>query len=173
MANPKGRKPTREDLNKAAEAAMEAARAAESTAAMVADALGEDLPAGNGGGPRRMSGIPQETQTQGVAFEEFLAAIQPTLDRAGNKVRIEELTGWLKIEGVDSKERVYVAKGKRNVNRVTCTLSPDQVEGATAPTVPNGLIQSWLPAEPEAVSHAIELIAGIEPAKPSRRQRGR
>ena len=124
--------------------------------------LAAKVTAENGDAP-----LPKVTPTpaSGVAYEEFMSALKPTLDRLKGQLSVEEKAGWMKIEGVKSHERVYVAKGKRSVNRITCTLPPNAVEGAEEPSSYNGLIQSWLPATPEAVSKAIELIANAEPAK--------
>lgn len=168
----RSKKPTRDDLKTAAEAAMKAAgvvaEALESGEVDLGD-LEQRAGLENGDAP-----LPKVTPNPatGVAYEEFMAALGPTLEKFKNQVTVDENAGWMKIEGTKSHERVYVAKGKRSVNRITCTLPPDAVDGAEEPTSYNGLIRSWLPASPKAVAKAIELIATAEPPKPQPRRSG-
>ncbi len=154
-----GRTPTSEQLAGVAEAARDAALAAGAAADKVASALEHHNGNGNGGGHEKR--IPAKAASTVPAYEEFMEALGSVIKKAGNRIRVIDNAGWVKIEGLESGERVYVNKGKREVTRVTCTLPPSAVAGATEPDVPNGLIQSHLPPTQEAVSSAILQIAGL------------
>lgn len=158
------RRITADDLSKAAEAAREAATAASNAAEAVAVALesgevDEDL-IGFEEGPGVPSSEPPPQQDRGgkVAFEEFMAQLSGALRRAGDNVSVTEHSRWVKIESKRNGHKVYVAKGKNQVNRIETTLPPDLVPGAMEPDRKNGRIAAYLPADPKVVASAIQQL---------------
>lgn len=108
-----------------------------------------------------------------AAYEQFMAALKDPLRKAGNKVRVSDNAGWIKIEGMQG-HKVYIAKTKTGVSRIESTLDPDLIEGASPPDRKNGRIASWIPARTESVAEAIELLATLtEPIAPPARGGGR
>lgn len=98
------------------------------------------------------------------AFEQFMAALRDPLRKAGHRVRVSEIAGWVKIEGQQG-HKVYIAKTVTGVSRIESTLDPRLVEGAQAPDPGrkrNGRIASWLPASPVAVGQAIAVLAKLD-----------
>jgi hypothetical protein len=98
------------------------------------------------------------------AFEQFMAALRDPLRRAGSRVRVSQIAGWVKIEGQQG-HKVYIAKTMTGVSRIESTLNPELVRGAKAPDPGrrrNGRIASWLPARPEAVAQAIDVLAKLD-----------
>lgn len=187
----RGKRPTQEDLVKAAEAAREAAQAAGDAANVVAQGLAEET----GGGevtpisrPRRASQqptatIPQQAQGRGgrgqqvgpPAFEAFMAALDGAIRRAGSNVSVEENAGWVKIESAKNGHKIYIAKTKTTVNRIESTLPAERVRGSEGVEPgTNGRIASVLPADPQVVSQAIDLLARLDEQipPPRRGQRG-
>ena len=85
---------------------------------------------------------------------------------------MSENAGWIKIEGVQG-HKVYIAKTVTGVSRVESTLDPKMISGAQAPDPgrrKNGRIASWLPAKPEVVAEAIDVLATLdEPIPPPTR----
>jgi hypothetical protein len=171
--NTRGRKPTREDLTRAAEAAVKAAEAAGAAAEVVAAGIeGMDQPSASQtpvvartatGGGRRGPALPPGAP---MAFEAFMAALDSAIKKAGPAIHVSENAGWVKIEG-PTQQRIYITKTKTLVNRVETTLAPELIEGAEAvPVGSNGKIASRLPADPEIVSEAIRLLVTAGPLRP-------
>jgi hypothetical protein len=169
----RGRRITADDLSKAAEAAREAAAAASTAAEAVVVALesgdvDESLVGLEGEGPQVSSrdvggGRDAEQGGEGrVAFEQFMAQLSGVLKRAGNTVDVTENARWVKIESKKNGHKIYVAKGKTQVNRIESTLPVDLVPGAEEPDRKNGRIASYLPADPKVVSDAIRHLAQSE-----------
>jgi len=166
----KGRRITADDLTKAAEAAREAAQAASNAAEAVVAALESgDIDEALVGMERERDGTASDqSQTQGgedgglVAFEEFMAQLSGILRKVGDAVEVTEHSRWVKIESRKNGHKVYVAKGKNQVNRIESTLPPELVPGATEPDRKNGRIASFIPADPKAVSVAIRALAQSE-----------
>ena len=157
------RKITADDLSKAAEAAREAAAAATTAAEAVVVALesgevDEELVGIESGEPMSASLAPPEKPGE-VAFEEFMAQLSGVLRKAGDAVSVTEHSRWVKIESKRNGHKVYVAKGKNQVNRVESTLPPNLVPGAVEPDRKNGRIASYIPADPKAVAQAIRQLA--------------
>lgn len=186
-----GKKPTRDDLAKAMEVARDAANAAAAVADTALAAMeGEAVASspvegreegGQGGRARRPTGPGaqqtghgtmfggQRSQEGPAAYQEFMAALKDPLRKAGQKVRVNENAGWIKIEGMQG-HKVYIAKTKTGVSRIESTLDPDLIDGASPPDRHNGRIASWLPAEPKVVAEAIQLLATLqEPIRPPAR----
>jgi len=179
-----GRKPTREDLTREAiQAAKDAAHSAEMAADAAASLLqgdsGQDQ-GGHGRGPQNANQGAQQGRQGGtggravadmsdqdqegeapMAFEAFMAKLQDAIKRAGDRVEVNDLDGWVKIEGVQNGHKIYVSKTKTVVNRVESTLDPDLIRGAT-PRSGNGRIASVLPADTRSVGEAIGLLANLE-----------
>lgn len=176
----RGRRITADDLSKAAEAAREAAAAASTAAEAVVVALesgdvdesmvgmdeGEAVPQGAGG----QQG--QQTASGAVAFEEFMAQLSGVLRKAGDNVTVTEHSRWVKIESKKNGHKVYVAKGKNQVNRIESTLPPNLVPGAVEPDRKNGRIQSYIPADPKAVAQAIRQLAQSDDRIPAPQRGG-
>ncbi len=157
------RRITAGDLTRAAEAAKEAAAAASTAAEAVVVALE------SGGVDQQISGmeegqlsadddglVPHEGR---VAFEEFMAQLQGQLKRAGASVDVTENARWVKIESRRNGHKIYVAKGKTQVNRIESTIPPDLIPGAEEPDRKNGRIASYLPADPKVIGEAIRHLA--------------
>ncbi len=165
-----GKTPTQDDLLKAANEAAQGAAEAVVKAMTHAEEEDEDLPdirALHGEGQRP---APQATPP---AFEEFMARLRTTLDKAGDAVQVTENAAWVKIESRRNGHKVYVNKGKTLVTRVESTLPPSAVPGATEPGRPNGRIASWIPADPAAVERAVQVLAGSDQMiRPPQRGRG-
>ena len=184
--------PTREDLSKVIETARDAATAAAGAAetalaAMEGQTLSPTKQPQQGLSPiqvphtaddeaetpvsvpiprARTRSIPPGTP---LAFEQFMAALKTTLDRAGEMVTVSENSGWVILEGTFTKQRVLIAKSKTAVTRVASTLSPELIQGAT-PEDGNGRIASWLPPTIASVNEAIRILAtGNETLRPPHR----
>ncbi len=169
----RGRRITADDLSKAAEAAREAAQAASNAAEAVVVALESgDIDEALVGMEGEREGM-AANQSQGggagdeggggrVAFEEFMAQLSGILRKAGDAVEVTEHSRWVKIESRKNGHKVYVAKGKNQVNRIESTLPPEAVPGATEPDRKNGRIASFIPADPKAVSAAIRALVQTE-----------
>jgi hypothetical protein len=139
-----GKKPTRDDLDKA----IETVRAAAGVG-VVAEISDQEMAEGP------------------LAFEAFMSKLDSTIRKYSDRVKITELEGWMKIEGRQG-HKVYITKTKTVVNRVESTLDPDLIKGAT-PMAGNGKIASVLPATVRAVNEAIQLLATLdEPIRPPR-----
>lgn len=157
----RGRRITADDLTKAAEAAREAAAAASTAAEAVVVALesgevDEGLVGMQEGTPSTME---QDDQPSGqVAFEQFMAQLHGILRKAGDNVSVTEHARWVKIESRRNGHKVYVAKGKNQVNRIESTLPPELVPGAVEPDRKNGRIASYIPADPKSVALAIRQL---------------
>lgn len=181
-----GKKPTRDDLTKAIEAARDAAGAASEAADSVLHVLevqnGDtdlpdddemDLPTRR---PRNVTGSAFiATGKEGkAAFEEFMAALAKPLKKAGEKIKVTDTAGWIKIEGHQG-HKIYINKGKTAVSRIESTLDPDLVKGAEEYDGSNGRIASTFPPDVAVVTEAITVLAGLkEPISPPRRgPRGR
>ena len=162
----RGKRITRDDLQKSIEAAREAAQAAagaaEATLVALNSEMDEDLP------PEDMTGDEDQGQRDGrggqqasgpLAYEEFMARLKSTLDKAGASVQVSENAAWIKIESRRNGHKVYLAKGKTQVNRIESTLPPEAVPGAVEPDRKNGRIASWIPADLGAVTVAIRQLA--------------
>jgi hypothetical protein len=124
-------------------------------------------PAAQATGHGMMRGGPRSNAP--AAFEQFMAALRDPLRKAGRKVRVTEIAGWVKIEGQQG-HKVYIAKTVTGVSRVESTLDPKLVKGAKAPDEGrrrNGRIASWLPARPESVAQAIDVLARLEEPIPA------
>lgn len=104
---------------------------------------------------------PQSQQGHGgrIAFEQFMAHLTGVLRRYGDKIQVSDNARWVKIESIKNGHKVYVAKGKTQVNRIESTLTPDMVPGSTAPDRVNGRIASYIPADPKSVAEAIRHLA--------------
>lgn len=194
------KRPTREDLTQLAEAARDAAQAAAQAADVIIVAIegetvgnsplpeGEEMAGGHPGDdgvarPRTVTGPGAQATGHGMmmgglqrhegpaAYEQFMAALRDPLRAAGDSVRMSENAGWIKIEGMQG-HKVYIAKTKTGVSRVESTLDPDLIKGASPPDRPNGMIASWIPANPEKVAQAIELLVKLK-ERPVPRPRGR
>lgn len=156
----RSRRITANDLAKAAEAAQEAASAASTAAEAVVAALE------SGDVDEALVGVeasPADEGTGGrVAFEEFMAQLSGVLKKAGNTVDVSENARWVKIESRKNGHKIYVAKGKTQVNRVESTLPPDLVAGSEEPDRKNGRIASYLPPDPKSVGEAIRHLAQSE-----------
>ncbi len=169
----RGRRITADDLTRAAEAAREAAQAASNAAEAVVVALESgDIDESLVGMEREREGTATE-QPQGrgggggegqgkVAFEEFMAQLSGILRKAGDAVDVTEHSRWVKIESRKNGHKVYVAKGKNQVNRIESTLPPELIPGATEPDRKNGRIASFIPADPKAVTVAIRALVQSE-----------
>ncbi len=185
------RRVTRENLLEAVVAARNAAESAEHAAhaaAVVADhalaalesEVDEDAPEPiieseepvTGPGPSAMAtghGMLRSGTRSGsrMSFEQFMAALQDPIRRAGPKIRVTEITGWIKIEGQQG-HKLYVSKTKTGVSRVESTLSPEMIDGALPPDRRNGRIASWIPAQVGPVADAIDLLADLAEPIPRR-----
>lgn len=97
------------------------------------------------------------------AYEVFIDALR---ERVGDKIwggiTVEEQSAWMKLEGRNSRERVYIAKTVNVVSRVESTLPPEAIAGSTQPDKVNGSINSWVPANEESCAAAIIMIATLE-----------
>lgn len=139
---------TKDDLAKAAAAAAEAS-------ARVASALGA------GGEDIEEEGeiIPEHGTP---AFQGFMARLAEAIDRGGRTLHVTENAAWVKIESTKNGHKIYISKGKNQVNRVESTLPPEIITGATEPGRPNGRIASWIPAEVGAVEEAIDALSTLD-----------
>ncbi len=108
-------------------------------------------------------------QSSRPAFEQFMASLREPISRAGDRVRVSEIAGWVKIEGMQG-HKVYIAKTVTGVSRVESTLDPRLISGARPPDAGrrNGRIASWLPARIETVGEAIELLSQLDEPPPAR-----
>lgn len=164
----RGRRITADDLTKAAEAARDAATAASNAAEAVVAALesgdvDEALIGMENERDGTVSGQEQGADSSGlVAFEEFMAQLSGILRKAGDAVDVTEHSRWVKIESRKNGHKVYVAKGKNQVNRIESTLPPELIPGATEPDRRNGRIASYIPADPKVVSVAIRALVQSE-----------
>lgn len=164
----RGRRITADDLTKAAEAARDAATAASNAAEAVVAALesgdvDEALIGMENERDGTVSGQEQGADSSGlVAFEEFMAQLSGILRKAGDAVDVTEHSRWVKIESRKNGHKVYVAKGKNQVNRIESTLPPELIPGATEPDRRNGRIASYIPADPKVVSEAIRALVQSE-----------
>lgn len=122
---------------------------------------GQQGPAAQATGHGMMRGGGRQAQGGRPAFEQFMAALKDPLRRAGKRVRVTEIKGWVKIEGQQG-HKVYISKTKTGVSRVESTLDPSMIEGAQPPDRPNGRIASWIPAYPDVVGEAIGLLAELD-----------
>lgn len=166
-----GKKPTRDDLTKAIEAARDAANAAAEVAEATLPTL-EDADAH----PTEAKVV--RPHLQGLrkhegpaAFDQFMAALRDPLKRAGDKVKVSSNAGWIKIEGAANGHKVYIAKTKTGISRIESTLDADLITGAIPYEGSNGRIASSLPPETEAVTEAIQLLVSLAehirpPARP-------
>jgi hypothetical protein len=169
----RGRRITADDLTKAAEAAREAAAAASNAAEAVVVALesgdvdeslvgmeSEDV--GGGGGRQAQGGQGGGGGGTRAAFEEFMAQLNGVLRKAGDNLTVTEHARWVKIESKVNGHKIYVAKGKNQVNRIESTLPPELVPGAVDPDRKNGRIASYIPADPKAMATAIRALVQSE-----------
>ena len=134
-----GRKPTRENLEKALETVRNAAEHG-----VVAEITDQDI------------------AEAPMAFEAFMGRLNAVLARYADSLKVTELEGWMKIEGPQG-HKIYITKTKTVVNRVESTLDPDLIKGAEASTG-NGRIASVLPATTKAVAEAVRLLATLKEA---------
>lgn len=168
----RGRRITADDLTKAAEAAREAAQAASNAAEAVVVALESGqidegligMEEGRGGGTLSSQDHGGQGGQQGgmVAFEEFMAQLAGVLKKAGDNVNVTEHARWVKIESRKNGHKIYVAKGKNQVNRIESTLPADLVPGSSEPDRKNGRIASYIPADPKAVATAIRALVQMD-----------
>jgi hypothetical protein len=166
----RGRRITADDLTRAASAAREAAAAASQAAEAVVVALESgDIDESlvgmeserEGAASGQVQGGGEEREGR-VAFEEFMAQLSGILRKAGDAVDVTEHSRWVKIESRKNGHKVYVAKGKNQVNRIESTLPPELIPGATEPDRKNGRIASYIPAEPKAVTTAIRALVQLD-----------
>lgn len=108
-------------------------------------------------------------QEERMAFHAFMSRLEPTIRECSDRVKVISNVSWIKIEGLTTRHKVYISKGKLAVNRVDSTLPPEAVPGAVVPTGKNGRIASWLPADAESVAYAVRLISSDE--TPPRKKR--
>jgi hypothetical protein len=108
-----------------------------------------------GGGQRRQENEPS-------AYEEFMAALETALDRVADRIQVSERKGWIKIESLVNGHKVYIAKSKTAVSRIESTIPANRIKGAAEPDRANGRISSWIPADPNLVAQAIEILASEE-----------
>ena len=108
----------------------------------------------------------QATAQQGVeqappaAWEEFLDQLEPFFQEVGDKVRVLDRAGWIKVENPTTGHKLYFNKGVTGVTRVESSLAPDAVRGASPPEFYNGRITSIIPPTVQSVGDAIELDSG-------------
>lgn len=172
------KRPTRDDLMRATQAAQQAARASATASEVVLAALDGEGQTQQDSAPTRAStpapnyrvrgtrdwkGTPSVGRTptqekEAPAFEEFMAAIEPALKRGGAAITISDNRGWMKIESKSNGHKIYIAKSKNTLSRIESTLPIAAIEGAWEPERPNGLITSRLPVEVTKVVQAIELL---------------
>lgn len=94
------------------------------------------------------------------AYEAFIDALKERVGEAiWDGIHVEEQSTWVKLEGKESGQRLYIAKTSTVVSRVESTLPPEAVPGCTQPDKVNGNIRSWVPANEEACAEAIRVIA--------------
>lgn len=112
-------------------------------------------------------------QEQPTAWEEFLDKLEPFFQEVGDKVRVLDRAGWVKVENPTTGHKLYFNKGVTGVTRVESSLSPDAVKGAAPPEFYNGRITSIIPPTVQAVGEAIRVIAQVQDrlAAPRRRTR--
>lgn len=147
---------TREDLDRALQTVREAAVVA-SNALDAAVTVAESVLA--------VQEQPSNDPPQGEppseekpAFLAFLDAVKENIHRAElNGARIEQLTGWVKIEAAN-RHKIYIATTKTGVNRVESTIPPSMIPGASSPERENGAIRSLIPPTQEAVAMAIDVM---------------
>lgn len=108
-----------------------------------------------------------------AAFEEFMDELSPSIQRGGNRLRVTLNEGYVKIESLHNGHKVYIAKGVTTVSRVESTIPPSMLDGAAEPDRPNGRIASWIRADVQSVSKAIDfLVDSDEMIVPPRRGGG-
>ncbi len=129
-----------------------------------------------GGEQKGMPDNPKMSDPQAehrLAYEEFIAKLEPIIRNLGSKVTMTPNKSFIKFESRVNGHRLYISKGKTAVGRVECTLPPGSVDGATEPDRPNGRIASWLPVNHEVVGAALEKLGDeAEPPMPTARSRG-
>lgn len=162
----RGRRITADDLSKAAEAARAAASAASTAAEAVVVALESGDVDATLTEMEESVGAQERTASQ-AAFEEFMAELAGVLKKARDSVSVTEHARWVKIEGVKNGHKVYVSKGKNQVNRIESTLPPNLIPGATEPDRKNGRIASYIPADPKAVATAIRQLVQYDEKIPA------
>lgn len=103
-----------------------------------------------------------------LGLPEFMARLQGVLKQVGKRVSVSENASFMKLESQVNGHKIYLSKGKTVVGRVESTLGVDQVNGAVAAERPNGRIQSWIPADVNAVAEGIRRLASdkTEPVRP-------
>ena len=101
----------------------------------------------------------QASKTDGrFAFRQFMARLRrPILEQLG-RVEVAEHSAFMQIRSRVNGHRIYISKGKLVIGRVDSTLPVGYVPGAVVPKHRNGNIRSWIPADVEVVSKAIELL---------------
>ena len=104
----------------------------------------------------------QQQQEQTTAWEEFLEQLEPFFQEVGDKVRVLDRAGWVKIENPQTGHKLYFNKGVTGVTRVESSLAPGAVRGAAPPEFYNGRITSIIPANVQSVGEAIRVIAQAE-----------
>lgn len=166
MANNQTKKPTRDDLLKAATAA---ATLGETFLAAANQGIADDPPKQMARGTRDLSQAQQQqppaqgrTRTRErdgkSAFEEFMTTLRQPIRQGGNKLRVTDNAGFVKIESLRNGHKIYIAKTKTVVNRIESTIPPDMIMGALEPERDNGRIVSLLPADPAVITDAIHFL---------------
>lgn len=101
------------------------------------------------------------------AFRQFMARLRKPIAEQEGRVQVVENSAFMQIRSLVNGHRIYVSKGKVVVGRVDSTLPLGYVPGSMHPQHYNGSIRSWIPADIEPVSKAIELL-GMEKLPPLR-----
>jgi len=99
-----------------------------------------------------------EGPDSGFAFRKFMDSLRPAITRLGTRVEVVENSAFMQIRSAVNGHRIYISKGKVVVGRIDSTIPLGYVEGSVPPKHHNGNIRSWIPADTEAVSKAIELL---------------